>query len=286
MARFGDYYSDFLEYLKSQGRKEGTIKLHRLYLYGTLSHSIQDIDPKEFKVSDIAKVIEAGKVHGKYGPTQSLITLRMILSYLEDLGVETVRKEKVKVVSVPQKLVEYLNDEEIETVRKNLPRVRDRVLIELLLCTGLRISEAISIDRVDIDFKEKEIKIVNCKNGAHERVYITENCKNWILRYLDERGSDDVEALFITGKKSRRISIQTTRYIMHCLRKNTGLKKWIHNHIFRKTYATRLLLNGVDIKTVQRLARHRSERTTLRYYCAVEERTAKNKYFEVMEKLI
>lgn len=259
---------------------------HRM-LYGSLSHSIQDIEIQQLRVIDSAIVEEAGRAHGEFGPQRAIVVLRRLLNFVKDTGEKLPFDWRdIKLPKVPERPVYSLSEEELDILFKsfdlnNLAFLRTRTLLEVMLDTGLRISEAISLNKQDIDWEAKEVEFTNCKNKQREKVYFTDRSFYWIKKYL-ERRKDNLEALFVSGR-GRLLSV-TARNFLRTHSKELGLHKRIHHHIFRKTYVTELLRRGVDIKTVQRLARHRSERTTLKHYVAFDDERCKEMHQKVMSQ--
>ena len=142
----------------------------------------------------------------------------------------------------------------------------------------MRIGEAISMDKNDIDWENKEAIVVNVKSKEPEKVYFSDRSLYWLKRYLDEprgrqvpRSSCRREARsggMARGKCMRRLSAGAS-----CT--SLGIKKQITHHIFRKTFVTHLLQRKADIMAVKDLARHRSERTTLQNYAGVDKERSK-----------
>lgn len=280
-------YQDFLDYLKMTGYSNHSMVEYERFLFGSLSHSVQEMEIENLKIVDSVKVLEAGRKHGEYGPQRSIIAFRQLLKYLQESGFKlSFDWRDVRVPKVPQKPVEYLTPDELEDVRNSfksdLAGMRTRALIEVLHDTGMRISEAISLDKKDIDWEHKEVKVLNAKTKEWGSVYFTDRSLHWLKKYLDIR-KDNLDALFVSGR-GRLISCTARNY----LRTHTGhlgIKKHIKHHIFRKTFVTTLIEHNVDVKSVQTLARHKSERTTLRCYTAINVERAKELHQSVMSNL-
>ena len=147
--------------------------------------------------------------------------------------------------------------------------VRLRALIELLLATGLRISEALSLNRDFCDAGLKEIDVLG-KGGKTRIIFLNRRCLFWIKRYLDKR-FDDSDALFVTtGLPARRLArSDISRFFIH-LRCRVGINKKVTPHILRHTFCTNLLNNGADITFIRDLAGHQDIATTAKYYLGVD----------------
>ena len=181
---------------------------------------------------------------------------------------------------------QYLTSEELERVLNALDvtthaGLRTRTLLEVLYATGMRVSEAISLNKGDIDFETKEVWITNAKSKDRERVYFTDRSLEWVKRYLDFR-KDEMSALFVSGR-NRMLSC-TSRNYMRVHLANLGIKKHIKHHIFRKTFVTHLIQQGADISSVQDLARHRSPRTTLKSYAVINKERSKDVHQKILNK--
>jgi integrase/recombinase XerD len=280
-----DTFEGYLEYQRQRGMDSKTIDANRLLLYGSLSHSIQDVDVESLRVIDAARVIEAGKAHGEYGPQRSITVLRKLLRYLKDSGHEVpIDWRDIDVPHVPRKHNEYLTKEELEKVLEafdvnTLPGLRTRALCEVLFASGMRISEALSLDKADIDWEKYEAVIVNAKTKDQETVRFSPRSFEWLKRYIAAR-TDDMPFLFVSGKG--RMPTVTARWNLREHTRTLGIKKHIKNHIFRKSFVTHLIQGGADIIAVQDLARHQSPRTTLRYYAVANKERSKEVHADIM----
>lgn len=287
--KMSEYYGPFLGYLKSKGMSEKTISEYNRMLYGPLSKSVEDIDIAQLRMVNVAKVEEAGRPYGEYGAQRAVVVLRRLLCFIRDTGITLPFDWRdITLPKAPDRPVNSLNEAEIERLFDSfdlnaLPHLRTRALLEVLLDTGMRISEAISLDRDHIDWDNKEVEIVNCKTKRREMVYFTDRSLYWLKRYLDKR-KDNMEAVFISGR-GRLLSVTARNFLRtHIATLHLDFNKHIHHHLFRKTFVTELLRRGIDIKSVQSLARHRSERTTLKHYAAVDLGRCKGLHQAVMGK--
>jgi len=158
----------------------------------------------------------------------------------------------------------------------NKEGLRFRTIVEVLLGTGARISEALAIDRSNIDFDKKEVKIIG-KGNKERTLFFSERSLFWIKKYLECR-KDKQEPLFITlhtPNKPRRLKRDDMwRYFKHH-RILSGINKKITPHILRHTMATTLLFNGCPISHIKELLGHDRLDTTCRYYLGVDKEQAK-----------
>ena len=287
-----DAFEPFFAWQKKMGMAPKTIKNDRYYLRA-IAGSIQDIEVMDLKKTDVSKVIAAGSAFGKYGSQRGVVMMRKLLRYLKESGHPIpFRWKDVKVPSVPQKKVEYLTESELEAVLGAIDLtvpsgLRTRVLLEVLYATGMRIGEAIQMDKNDIDWANKEAIVVNVKSKEPQKVFFTDRSIHWLKRYLAGR-DDKNPALFVSGTKrlTRNGSQNCMRRHLRGIMTSLGIKKRITHHIFRKTFVTHLLQRKADIMAVKDLARHRSERTTLLNYAGVDKERSKAIHRDIMNDLL
>jgi len=282
-----EYVPQFLEYLEAMGRAPKTLEKYRCYLPWALA-LIGNKDTSQLRLVDVARVVKSGRLHGIYGPKQTVICYRVFLKWLHDSNIPLLFDWRdIDVPNVPQNELEYLTSSELNIVRKAIPLdkpsgLRMRAFIEMLLDTGMRISEALSVDQDDIDWRLKEIKITNGKTRKkNETVYLTKRSIYWLKRYLARCHADHTDCPALFAHEGKRLSLGTARQYLWLLSKKLPIKKKFRSHIFRRTLATKLQ-ERVDFKTVQTILRHRSERTTLMYYVGVNQERAKRLHQKVM----
>jgi integrase/recombinase XerD len=147
--------------------------------------------------------------------------------------------------------------------------IRLRALCELILGTGVRIGEALRLDREPFDRNVTEMDIIG-KGGKRRTIFFTERCRYWVKTYLQSR-ADAHPALFITtgGYPRRWVREDISRFFI-VLSRRSGITKRLTPHILRHTYCTTLLNNGVDISFIKELAGHEDIQTTARYYLGVD----------------
>lgn len=181
--------------------------------------------------------------------------------------------------------VEYLEPNDLESLcitldLKNIHSLRTRTYIELLLNTGLRPSEALSLDRKQVEDATDEVEIVG-KGRKHRKIYLNERARRWISRYLKAR-TDDNPALFVTHCKAQRLSLRHAETTFRQAITAAGIKKRIRLHDLRHTYGTNLLIHGCPIDYVAVLMGHASVDTTRRHYLAVRQKHAKEGHFKYL----
>lgn len=162
-----------------------------------------------------------------------------------------------------------LNEEEKERIRDACRNSMETALIDFLLSTGVRVSELVSLDIVDVDWNHNSV-LVYGKGRKYRTVYLTPQAKVHLIDYLKSR-SDNNPALFITSSRGiRRMSVSTAEKITKGLGVRAGLQKNCTVHIFRKTLATTLHKNGCSLEYIKEILGHASTRVTEECYLIIE----------------
>ena len=170
------------------------------------------------------------------------------------------RIHKVKTATVVK---ETLSDENIERLRDGCTHIRELVIIELLISTGMRIGELVNLDISDIDFEDRSCVVLG-KGNKQREVYFDARTKIHLKQYLNSR-KDNETALFISKiKPYHRISISSVESIIRNLGKKLNIQR-VHPHKFRRTMATMAIDKGMPIEQVQKLLGHTKIDTTMHY---------------------
>ena len=282
---------NFLKYLDAElNFSEATIKSYKLDLADFFSFlKKSNID---YKSIDRYGVREYLKYLGNKNLKNSSIarrisSIRSFYNYLLLQGI--VSKNIFKSIRNPKierKLPNYLNYEEIESILDNIDTstkegLKRRLMIELLYATGVRVSEFASIKLKDINMSDRTIRIMG--KGSKERiVYYGEYVDIYLNKYLQEFDIKSPDYLFI-NKKGEKYIDQEIEEIVSDIVKNISLKTHVTPHTLRHTFATHLLNNGADIKTVQELLGHASLNTT-GIYTHVSSDRLKDIYFKTFKR--
>jgi len=222
-----------------------------------------------------------------------LSCLRTLLRYLRDIRkLEVYDPEKVRRPKIPKREVEYLSNEEVQRfVRaiptRTVPGLRDRTLVEVLCSSGMRISEALSLNRDSIDWEAGEAKVIG-KGSKERKVYFSEGTTEWMRRYLERRWDDDPALFVTTGYEPRRLGAEGTWRRFRRYSRRAGLGRDVYPHMLRHTMATMLLMNGCPIGHIRTLLGHSHLATTCRYYLGkmsdAEAKAAHRKYLSYAVK--
>lgn len=190
--------------------------------------------------------------------------LSSFFSWLEDeeyLIKSPIRRiHKVKTTSI---IKDTYSDEDLEKMRDSCVEKRDLALIDMLASTGMRVGELVLLNQSDIDFNERECKVLG-KGNKERIVYFDARTKIHLQEYLDSR-SDDCEALFVTLKVPHsRLTISGVESRVREIGKRLNIEK-VHPHKFRRTLATKAIDKGMPIEQLQQLLGHKRIDTTLQY---------------------
>lgn len=281
---FSDYLADFLDYMEvEKGRSLKTIENYSLYLNrfyefaGDIKVGKIDLD----MVSKWRKWLnrykgEDGREVSKTTQNYHLIALRSFLKYLARRDVKALAPEKIELATAKRPQVSFLDADEVMALfdscdTSNIIGLRDRAILELLFSTGLRVSELVklNIDSINLDKGEFSIR----GKGQKDRpVYVSDSAKEAIHNYLKQR-KDNYEALFVQASKRKneedvtisRLTPRTIQRIVERYRAKAGITKHVTPHTLRHSFATDLLGNGADLRSVQSLLGHANIATTQIY---------------------
>ncbi len=283
-----DLKRQYLEYLEiEKGRSLRTVTNYDRYLSRFLDNTgltspsdITDDTVREFRLwlnrQGTGKK-QAGIEQTLKKKTQNyyLIALRGFLSYLAKRKIESLPPNRIELAKVGDRSLDLITKAELERLLdapegKDLKSLRDKAIVELLFSTGLRVSELVGLPR-DLDLTKDEIT-VRGKGDKVRIVFLSEHAKATLHEYLDKRDDMD-DALFISlapQKKSSsddtlRLTTRSVERIVKHYATKAGISKKVTPHVIRHTFATDLLENGADLRSVQALLGHANVSTTQIY---------------------
>jgi site-specific recombinase XerD len=212
--------------------------------------------------------------------TQSyyIISLRAFLKYLSKKGIKSLSPDKIELPKNEGRQIKFLSREQLERLLEQpdlatLMGMRDRALLEVLFSTGLRVAEVAKLSRDKIDFKTREFGIVG-KGRRLRVVFLSVRSADWLYKYLQAR-EDTWKPLWIrlSGKKMdnealgevKRLSTRSIQRIVEKYRRRAGLPFRVTPHVLRHSFATNLLQNGADLRSVQEMLGHKNVSTTQIY---------------------
>lgn len=217
--------------------------------------------------------------------SRRISALRTFYNYLLEKGfVKSNIFLNVKNPKLEKKLPNYLNYTEIEELLASIDTRTDeglerRLLIEMFYSTGCRVGEMVNVKISDIDFYNKTIKVMG--KGSKERiVYYGDYASKYLEDYLKNK---DKKGYLFTNKRGEKLTIEEVEYIVRDIMKHISIKTHVTPHTLRHTFATHLLNNGADIRTVQELLGHANLSTT-GIYTHVSSDRLKDAYFKTFKR--
>ena len=268
---------EFLSAKQVEGCSERSVSYYSSTLDNlikTLEKPFNQIETEDLRVylSEYQKKNDASK--------QTIDNIRRILSsfftWLEDedyiLKSPVRRIHKIKTM---KQVKETYSDEALERLRDNCKTIRDLALIDMLASTGMRVGELVKLNRVDVDFVNRECVVLG--KGSKERVvYFDARTKLHLQNYLNSR-TDDNESLFVSLlEPHNRLEIAGVEIMLRKLGRSLEINK-VHPHKFRRTLATRAIDKGMPIEQVQKLLGHQKIDTTMEY-AIVDQQNVKNSH--------
>lgn len=267
VANYDRYLTRFIEFAKlkkAEDVNERIVREYRLWLNKQLAQESRRGTP----ASALKK-----RTQNYY-----LIALRAFLKYLAREGVKTLSPERIELAKTPERELDLISAADLKRLLaapegNSLQSLRDRAILELFFSTGLRVSELCGLSR-DIDLSRDEFS-VRGKGEKVRLVFLSDSAKRALKDYLDKRGDVD-DALFAQigrgGEKrsmKRSGSLRLTPRSMERLVKQyatkAGISKKVTPHVLRHSFATDLLENGADLRSVQALLGHANITTTQIY---------------------
>lgn len=201
-----------------------------------------------------------------------LIALRAFLKYLARRNISSLASERIDLAKVPERSLDLISSQELNRLLEapegnDIKALRDRAILQLLFSTGLRVSELCSLTR-DIDFTSDEFSIRG-KGSKVRVVFISDDAKKTVAEYLKKRNDMD-DALFVkvgTEKKDKNEALarRSIERIVKNYAVKAGISKKVTPHVIRHCFATDLLSNGADIRSVQIMLGHSNISTTQIY---------------------
>lgn len=286
----------FIQYLEiEKGRSVKTAENYQRYLERFLNWA-RISDPQEIDDGIVRGYrsylnhleSESGRKLKKITQDYYVIALRGFLRYLSKQGIKSFSAEKVEMGKSFRKEAEFLEIDEVERILavangRDFKSLRDRAILELLFSSGLRVGELVSINREKINTKTREFS-VRGKGDKIRVVFISDSAKRALEEYLDKRTDID-PALFVCDAKALkkfvakkkdglkdekkkdtlRLTPRSVQRIVKHYAVKAGIVKDVHPHTLRHSFATDLLVNGADIRSVQAMLGHSSITTTQIY---------------------
>jgi site-specific recombinase XerD len=278
---------EFLEYLEiEKGRGVKTVEnydryLNRFFDFAKAKSPAQITEQmvREFRIHLNRSSGTTGTMK-KNTQNYHLIALRAFLKFLRKRDVESLNPERIELAKVGGRDLDLITADELNRIMKapigeELPALRDRAILELLFSTGLRVSELCSL-KSDIDLTRDEFS-VRGKGDKVRVVFLSPSAKSAVAEYLKKRG-DMSDALFVgygrasakatAGKQGFDLKAITPRSVERLVKQyavKAGITRKVTPHVIRHSFATDLLENGADLRSVQALLGHANIATTQVY---------------------
>ncbi len=283
--KYDEATAQFLEYLEiEQGRSLRTINNYSHYLT-RLSDFAGEIKVKDVDVELLRKWrlwlnrlgTSTSEELTKATQNYHLIALRSFLKFCAKRNIPALPADKVELAKTRRPQVTFLSAEELDSLasKPDISKpagLRDRAIIELLFSSGLRVSELVNLNKGDINLGRGEF-MVRGKGGKDRPVFVSKDASEWVKKYSDSR-QDNVQALFISYSGSnkpdnsgnyRRLNARSVQRLIARYARLAGITKHVSPHTLRHSFATNLLTNGADLRSVQAMLGHSNVSTTQIY---------------------
>lgn len=277
--------TDFLEYLEiEQNRSQKTIANYDHYLTRLSDYggdiAVEDIDQELVRKwrlwlnrlgTNMSDELQKSTLN------YHLIALRSFLKFCHKRNIPCMSPDTIELSRTRRPQVTFLNEDELKRIFEQpdldtVAGLRDRAILELLFSSGLRVSELVGLDRDHINLKRREF-MVRGKGQKDRPIFISVEAAKWIQEYLDKR-NDTTKPLFIryggrktidrTGNYHRLTARSIQRLVAHYALL-AGITKHVSPHTMRHSFATNLLMNGADLRSVQAMLGHSNIATTQIY---------------------
>lgn len=280
-----DYILDFIEHLEVEGgRMPKTAENYEFYLNRFVEFS------GDIKVGDINGELirkyrlwlnrhenDRGESLATITQSYHLIALRGFFKYLSKRDIPSLSPDKIELPKTARKQVTFLHYDEVQRLIEGIDvteeaGLRDRAIIELFFSSGLRVSELVNLNRDHINTKRREF-MVRGKGQKDRPVFISQSAADWVEQYLAMR-QDSLAPLFISYSRNveantsgdyRRLSARSIQRAIGKYARLAGITKHVSPHTMRHSFATDLLMNGADIRSVQTMLGHADISTTQIY---------------------
>lgn len=288
-----DLIVDYLEHIEvEQGRSTRTSLNYERYLtrFFELAEEIAKKD-EALKPEDITRELvrktrlQLNRVTNERGEslqpiTQAyhLIALRGFLKYLAQREIKSLDPSLIELPHIVRKQVTFLHFDEVEALLGQIKTstetgLRDRAIVELLFSGGLRVSELTGLNRDSINLERREF-LVRGKGSKDRPIFVSESAAKWVQAYLDAR-TDTLVPLFLNNSRHvqeadtsgnyRRLTSRSVERIVQKYARKAGITKHVSPHTLRHSFATDLLMNGADLRSVQTMLGHSDISTTQIY---------------------
>jgi len=216
---------------------------------------------EEYAVSSINKMINSLKVYNDYLRTIGVLSDSIVV----------LKRDRISIAAGSEAVVTSLSEEQVEQLlffveNRNKVSARNKLIVYLLLYTGVRVSELVSIKLTDIDFLTSHLQVIG-KGGKRREIGLKQEVLRLVRAYIREERSESVfheSSYLLVSQRAEKMHRDGVRDWLANISKDLEFK--LHPHLFRHTFCTRLLKRGVDLTTVSKLAGHSTVNMTAKFY--------------------
>lgn len=280
-----DLLIDFIEYIEiERGRSQKTAENYHHYLQRLVEFS-DDIEVEKIDDDLVRKwrlwlnrfKDDHGQPLTKNTQSYHLIALRSFLKYCTKRNLEVLPSDRIELPKTTRKQVTFLNEDELNRLLQQ-PDIgkeaglRDRAILELMFSSGLRVSELTNLNKEHVNLKTREF-MVRGKGQKDRPIFISQRAADWVIKYIDSR-KDNLSPLFISYSGTnnttndgnfKRLTPRSVQRMVKNMALKAGITKKVSPHTMRHSFATNLLTNGADMRSVQELLGHSNIATTQIY---------------------
>lgn len=292
-----DYYladliDEFIEYVEvERGRSIRTAENYRLYMERLVEfagnipvYKITDELIRKYRLWLNRYIDEQGRDLSTITQNYHLIALRNFLKYCSQRDIETLDSGRIILPKIQKKQVSFLLAEEVARMfnaidSDDVNGLRDKAILELLFSGGMRVSELCNLNRDQVNLERREFT-VRGKGNKDRPIFISQSAADAIGEYLSSR-SDNLKPLFLNNSRNvhknltdsngvdaseqRRLTPRSIQRIVSKYAQAAGITKHVTPHTLRHSFATDLLMNGADLRSVQSMLGHSNIATTQIY---------------------
>ncbi len=252
----------FQNELNLGGFSKKTIETYSMYI--ELFHKYIKKDLEQVKAEDIINFLS--NLKSERGVSSSTLNLIMsALKHFYSVFLKTPIELNIKLPKKSKKIPIVLTPKEIKDLIQATTSPRNKLIIEFIFSTGVRISECINMKISDLDFNEFTGKVVSGKGNKDRMIILSKNWVESYKKYIEERNKEIKSDYLFCNKEGQPLSVDTVQKFLKISATNAGINKAVSPHKLRHSFATSLLENDVNIRYIQQLLGHANLNTTQIY---------------------
>ena len=251
---------------KISGLSENSLKLYNLYISDFISKTnknISDMNNLDIKLY-LFNYQNIHKISNRTLESRRIIICSFFNWLFNNEYISKNIAGNIEPIKYEKKHRKSMSEMDLEKIRKYVTDVRDTAIIEMLYSTGCRVTELVTLNREDVDFQSKEVKLFG-KGSKHRVSFLNARAEISLKNYLATR-TDNNPALFVSSRKPHeRLSKFGIEKFIREMNKDISLTTYVTPHIFRHTTATMALNRGMNVVDVSKILGHSKLETTLEY---------------------